>query len=170
MPHIIRMASRSAVCGCQPKRLEKDFAVIEKQTPNNAWQKYRGYEDWELSFEWERKNVLLGMSEVTVKWAISGQEDRGGVGSGLYRGGVGSGLYRVVYYGDAKTVWLWSLRVLVIYSRLSEWGFCRRVMLGSWGEYECRVLWERLCEMMENLIPMFYPIIKVEWAIINNYV
>ena len=97
--------------GANPRnnlRLEGDFAVIEKQAPNGEWQKYRGDEDWELIFEWEMKNGLLGMSEVTVKWVISGQEDRGGVEGGLYR---------VVYYGDAKTVWT---GVIVQFKGVSE--------------------------------------------------
>lgn len=83
--------------GANPRnnlRQEGDFVVIERQNSAGKWQKYRRDEDWEVSYEWKRVNGLLGTSEVTVKWAVSEEEDRGAAEKGTYR---------VVYYGDSKT-------------------------------------------------------------------
>lgn len=75
-------------------RLEGDYVIIEREISQGQWVKYRGDEDWEVTFEWKRKDGLLGTSEVTVKWVVSELEDRGGAEKGKYR---------VVYYGDSKT-------------------------------------------------------------------
>ena len=69
-------------------RLEGNFAVVEKASGSGAWVRYRGDDDWDLTFHWTRKDGLLGSSEVKVRWEV--KED------------VEKGKYRVVYYGDAK--------------------------------------------------------------------
>ena len=83
--------------GANPRnnlRSEGDFVAIEKQSSAGAWEKYRGDEDWEVTFEWKRVDGVLGTSEVTVKWMVSELEDRGGAEKGRYR---------VIYFGDRKT-------------------------------------------------------------------
>lgn len=83
--------------GANPRnnlRSEGDFVAIEKQSSAGVWEKYRGDEDWEVTYEWKRVSQILGTSEVTVKWAVSELEDRGAVEEGQYR---------VVYFGDGKT-------------------------------------------------------------------
>lgn len=83
--------------GANPRnnlRSENDYVVIEKQSSVGVWEKYRGDEDWEVTYEWKREDGVLGTSEVTAKWAVSELGDRGAADKGRYR---------VVYFGDRKT-------------------------------------------------------------------
>ncbi|KAF8457715.1 Neutral/alkaline nonlysosomal ceramidase [Terfezia claveryi] len=74
-------------------RAEGDFVAIEKQSSAGVWEKYRGDEDWEVTYEWKRVDGVLGTSEVTAKWVVSELEDRGAAEKGRYR---------IMYFGDRK--------------------------------------------------------------------
>ncbi|KAF8471149.1 Neutral/alkaline nonlysosomal ceramidase [Kalaharituber pfeilii] len=81
--------------GANPRnnlRLESDYAIIEKDV-GGKWTRYRGDDDWEVTYEWTRKDSVWGSSEVLIKWVVSEMDDRGATEVGRYR---------VVYYGDAK--------------------------------------------------------------------
>jgi neutral ceramidase len=78
--------------GANPRnnlRLEGTFAAIEKQNDDSTWTQVKNDEDWELVYEWKRRNGLLGTSDVTITWD-----------TGLTQPAAGK--YRIKYYGDSK--------------------------------------------------------------------
>jgi neutral ceramidase len=78
--------------GANPRnnlRLEGTFAAIEKQNDDSTWTQIKNDEDWELMYEWKRRNGLLGTSDVTITWD-----------TGLTQPAAGK--YRIRYYGDSK--------------------------------------------------------------------
>lgn len=58
---------------------EGDFVAIENQSSAGVWEKYRGDEDWEVTYEWKRVDGTLGTSKVTAKWVTKGSGCRGEV-------------------------------------------------------------------------------------------
>lgn len=53
--------------------------AIENQSSAGVWEKYRGDEDWEVTYEWKRVDGTLGTSKVTAKWVTKGSGCRGEV-------------------------------------------------------------------------------------------
>lgn len=77
--------------GANPRnnlRLEGTFVAVE-QLVNGAWVRVRDDSDWFLVYNWKRTDLILGASEVTVKWETGGD-------------GAPAGTYRIRYYGDRK--------------------------------------------------------------------
>lgn len=93
--------------GANPRnnyRLESTFAAVEYQRPgSDGWEQVRSDADWNLVYRWDRKNTVLGTSEVTLEWEI--EDDYYSVGNPRK---LESGTYRMRYYGDAKQ---WSGRI-----------------------------------------------------------
>lgn len=87
--------------GANPRnnpRLESTLVAVERQGPGSSdWTQVRSDADWNLVYHWNRKNTVLGTSEVTAEWLI--EDDYYSAGSSGY---VESGTYRIRYYGDAK--------------------------------------------------------------------
>ncbi|KAH8697094.1 putative neutral/alkaline nonlysosomal ceramidase [Talaromyces proteolyticus] len=89
--------------GANPRnnlRQEGTFGAVEfLDTSSGAWKTVRTDADWNLIYEWERTNTVLGYSEVTLSWKV---EDS------YYEIGnpnpVQDGSYRLHYYGDSKSV------------------------------------------------------------------
>ena len=89
--HIGEQVSVSFV-GANPRnnlRLEGTYAAIETLV-NGQWEMVRDDSDWDLVFRWERKNTILGTSDVKIEWKI--EED------------TKKGRYRVRYFGDIKSL------------------------------------------------------------------
>lgn len=77
--------------GANPRnnlRLEGTFAAVEKQGSDGEWTRVRDDSDWDLVYEWSRKNGLTGTSEVKISWdtSIAGEK----------------GTFRFRYFGDSK--------------------------------------------------------------------
>jgi len=78
--------------GANPRnnfRLEGTFAAVEKQQSDGSWVQVRDDKDWFLVYKWERTNLILGHSTVTLSWETE-------------KDGVEPGTYRFKYYGDKK--------------------------------------------------------------------
>jgi neutral ceramidase len=87
--------------GADPRnnlRLESTYAAVEYQS-GSSWVTVRNDTDWNLTFEWERTNTILGYSDVTLTWQI--EDSYYGTGWPLT---LESGTYRLHYYGDSKSV------------------------------------------------------------------
>lgn len=93
--------------GANPRnnfRLESTFAAVEYQRPgSNEWVQVRSDADWNLVYRWDRKNTVLGISEVTIEWMI--EDEYYSIGNPRK---LEAGTYRMRYYGDAKQ---WSGRI-----------------------------------------------------------
>ena len=89
--------------GANPRNnlhLESTFAEIEREDPGSGeWKVVRNDRDWNLLYRWERKNVVLGTSEVTLQWQI--EDDYYSIGDPNPLQG---GTYRMHYYGDYKNI------------------------------------------------------------------
>lgn len=86
--------------GADPRnnlRQESTYAAVERRTDSGKWEVVRNDRDWNLVFNWERTNVVLGYSEATIEWQIEDEyysvDDPHPVQSGTYR---------MHYYGDSK--------------------------------------------------------------------
>lgn len=80
--------------GANPRnnlRLEGTFAAVEKRNSDGTWTQVKNDKDWELVYQWQRVNGLIGSSDVTLTWD-----------TGLTSPAAGS--YRFRYYGDSKAV------------------------------------------------------------------
>lgn len=87
--------------GANPRnnlRQESTFAAVERKNDSGEWEVVRNDRDWNLVFNWERTNLILGYSEVTIQWQI--EDDYYGVDDPHP---VQSGTYRMHYYGDSKS-------------------------------------------------------------------
>ena len=93
----------STFIGANPRnnlRLESTFGSVEFKTPDSdTWEAVRDDSDWNLAYRWERKDGVLGTSEVTLEWLI--EDDFYNIGSPK---SLEDGTYRLRYYGDAKSV------------------------------------------------------------------
>jgi neutral ceramidase len=89
--------------GANPRnnlRLESTFAAVERKDPGSGtWREIRTDKDWNLVYRWERKNAILGTSEVTLQWQIENDYYEAGSPNPLQ-----GGTYRMHYYGDHKDV------------------------------------------------------------------
>lgn len=86
--------------GANPRnnlRQELTFAAVERETDSGEWEVVRDDRDWNLVFNWERTNSVLGYSEVTIQWQI--EDDYYSVDDPRP---VQSGTYRMHYYGDSR--------------------------------------------------------------------
>jgi neutral ceramidase len=87
--------------GANPRnhlRQESTYAAVERKDPDSGkWEVVRNDRDWNLVFNWERTNLVLGYSEVTIQWNI--EDDYYSVDD---PNPVQSGTYRMHYYGDSK--------------------------------------------------------------------
>ncbi|EED23889.1 neutral/alkaline nonlysosomal ceramidase, putative [Talaromyces stipitatus ATCC 10500] len=89
--------------GANPRnnlRQEGTFGAVEWLNPaSNKWQTVRTDADWNLIYQWERTNTVLGYSDVVLSWQIEDSyyaiDDPNPVQSGSYR---------LHYYGDSKSV------------------------------------------------------------------
>ncbi|KAF3405321.1 Neutral ceramidase [Talaromyces pinophilus] len=89
--------------GANPRnnlRQEGTFGAVEFFNPStNTWETVRTDADWNLIYQWERTNTVLGYSSVTLSWQIEDSyyaiDDPNPVQSGSYR---------FHYYGDSKSV------------------------------------------------------------------
>lgn len=89
--------------GANPRnnlRLDGTFAAVEWLNETlGTWQAVRTDADWNLVYQWEQTNVVLGYSDVTLSWNIEdtyyGLDDPNPIQSGSYR---------FHYYGDSKSV------------------------------------------------------------------
>lgn len=87
--------------GANPRnnlRQESTYAAVERKDPESGdWKVVRDDGDWNLVFSWERTNLVLGYSEVTISWQIEDEyyslDDPSPVQSGTYR---------MHYYGDSR--------------------------------------------------------------------
>lgn len=90
---------RATFVGANPRndlRLEETFVAVEKKGSDGVWGQVRSDADWFLTYTWERKDWLLGSSEVIVEWDTAEDGEGGGV--------VEKGEYRFKYYGDARNL------------------------------------------------------------------
>ncbi|KAK2763834.1 hypothetical protein FQN54_009452 [Arachnomyces sp. PD_36] len=89
--------------GANPRnnlRLESTFTTVEFKAPDSdTWEVVRDDKDWNLVYRWERKDGVLGTSEVTVEWLI--EDDFYNLDSPR---SLEDGTYRMKYYGDSKSV------------------------------------------------------------------
>lgn len=89
--------------GANPRNnlhLESTFAAVERKDPDSGtWKEVRTDKDWNLVYRWERKNSVLGTSEVTIEWQIEDDYYEAGNPNPLQ-----GGTYRMHYYGDYKDV------------------------------------------------------------------
>lgn len=89
--------------GANPRNnlhLESTFAAVERKGPDSDnWEVVRNDRDWNLLYRWERKNLVLGTSEVTIQWQIEDDYYETGNPKPLQ-----DGTYRIHYYGDSKAV------------------------------------------------------------------
>jgi neutral ceramidase len=89
--------------GANPRnnlRQEGTFAAVEWLNPaSNAWETVRTDADWNLIYQWERTNSVLGYSSVILSWQIEDSyyaiDDPNPAQSGSYR---------LHYYGDSKSI------------------------------------------------------------------
>jgi neutral ceramidase len=88
--------------GANPRnnlRQESTYAAVERKDPSSGdWKVVRNDRDWNLVFSWERTNLLLGYSDVTISWQI--EDDYYSVDD---PNPVQSGTYRMHYYGESKS-------------------------------------------------------------------
>ncbi|KAJ5359706.1 neutral/alkaline nonlysosomal ceramidase [Penicillium cataractarum] len=85
--------------GANPRndlRLEKTYAAVEMNN-DGIWEVVRTDADWNLTFEWNQTNVLLGTSQVSLTWQIEDSYYLSGWDKALQ-----SGIYRLHYYGESK--------------------------------------------------------------------
>ncbi|KAJ5903416.1 neutral/alkaline nonlysosomal ceramidase [Penicillium tannophilum] len=85
--------------GANPRndlRLEKTYAAVEMKI-DGIWEVVRTDADWNLVFQWNQTNVLLGTSQVSLTWQIEDSYYLSGWGKALQ-----SGIYRLHYYGESK--------------------------------------------------------------------
>jgi neutral ceramidase len=88
--------------GANPRnnlRQEGTFGAVEWLNPaTNDWQTVRTDADWNLIYQWQRTNTILGYSDAVLSWQIEDSyyaiDDPNMVQSGSYR---------LHYYGDAKS-------------------------------------------------------------------
>lgn len=88
--------------GANPRnnlRQEGTFGAVEWLNPaTNDWQTVRTDADWNLIYQWQRTNTILGYSDAVLSWHIEDSyyaiDDPNTVQSGSYR---------LHYYGDAKS-------------------------------------------------------------------
>ncbi|QGA13414.1 hypothetical protein EYB26_001064 [Talaromyces marneffei] len=89
--------------GANPRnnlRQEGTFAAVEFLNPTTkAWETVRTDADWNLIYQWQRTNTLLGYSSVTISWQI--EDSYYAIGN---PNPVQSGSYRLHYYGDSKSL------------------------------------------------------------------
>ena len=94
---------KTTFVGANPRnnlRLESTFVSVEYKAPDSdTWKVVRDDSDWNLVYRWERKDGVLGTSEVTVEWQI--EDDFYNLDDPKP---VQDGTYRMRYYGDAKNV------------------------------------------------------------------
>ncbi|CEJ61019.1 hypothetical protein PMG11_09565 [Penicillium brasilianum] len=85
--------------GANPRndlRLEKTYAAVEMNV-DGIWEVLRTDADWNLIFQWNQTDVLLGTSQVSLTWQIEDSYYLSGWGKALQ-----SGTYRLHYYGDSR--------------------------------------------------------------------
>lgn len=89
--------------GANPRnnlRPEGTFAAVEwLDSASGSWTVVRSDADWNLAYQWERTNTVLGYSEVTLIWQI--EDDYYSIGN---PNTLQSGSYRLHYYGDSKNI------------------------------------------------------------------
>jgi neutral ceramidase len=89
--------------GANPRnnlRPEGTFAAVEwLDSASGSWTAVRSDADWNLAYQWERTNTVLGYSEVTLIWQI--EDDYYSIGN---PNPLQSGSYRLHYYGDSKNI------------------------------------------------------------------
>lgn len=94
---------KTTFIGANPRnnlRLESTFTSVEYKAPDSdTWQVVRDDYDWNLVYRWERKDGVLGTSEVTVEWLI--EDDFYNIDDPK---SLEDGTYRMRYYGDSKSV------------------------------------------------------------------
>ena len=76
-------------------RQEESYAIVQQQGSDGQWTTVRDDTDWELLFNWQRTNTLLGNSEVTLSWDTSFSAMLG--------------TYRIEYFGAAKKAFTGSI-------------------------------------------------------------
>ncbi|KAI5808490.1 ceramidase family protein [Peziza echinospora] len=88
---VVAVVVQATFVGANPRnnlRLNGDYVVIEtRSAAAPAWARYRGDADYDVTFHWKRKDVVLGTSEVVARWDVGGEEAES---------------FRVRYFGDAK--------------------------------------------------------------------
>lgn len=85
--------------GANPRndlRSEKTYAAVEMNV-DGIWEVVRTDADWNLIFQWNQTDVLLGTSQVSLTWQIEDSYYLSGWGKALQ-----SGTYRLHYYGDSR--------------------------------------------------------------------
>lgn len=94
---------KTTFVGANPRnnlRLESTFTSVEyKASDSDTWKVVRDDRDWNLVYRWERKDGVLGTSEVTVEWLV--EDDFYNLDDPK---SLEDGTYRMRYYGDAKNV------------------------------------------------------------------
>jgi neutral ceramidase len=89
--------------GANPRnnlRQEGTFGAVEWQNPaTGSWEVVRDDNDWNLVYQWEQTNTILGSSSATLTWQIEDDYYSTGDPNPLQ-----SGSYRIHYYGDSKNV------------------------------------------------------------------
>ena len=70
-------------------RLDDTFLAVEKYEANQ-WMTILTDDDWETEFEWIRTNVILGESQVEIRWFVPDNQE--------------SGTYRITHFGNYKGV------------------------------------------------------------------
>lgn len=71
--------------------LDQSFLAIEKHDlQTGTWNTILRDNDWDTEFQWIRTNVILGESEIEIRWFVPEYQERG--------------LYRISHYGAHKTL------------------------------------------------------------------
>ncbi|UXI14872.1 syntaxin [Sarcoptes scabiei] len=78
--------------GANPRnnlRTDRSYLTVERFY-DSVWEVIATDGHWETMFKWERKNIILGTSEVTIVWNIPKNCTKG--------------VYRIRYFGDGKSL------------------------------------------------------------------
>ena len=70
---------------------DNTYLAVEKyNAASKSWTTVLRDNDWETEFEWIRTNIILGESEVEIRWFVPQNQE--------------SGTYRISHFGAHKTL------------------------------------------------------------------